>query len=230
MWCTATPQIGTSPRMRGKRGKQGYYLLRKRNIPAHAGKTLGVTLKSSIMPEHPRACGENSYKGSRWYNDRGTSPRMRGKHHILAAPGFCRRNIPAHAGKTRYHRPNRRLDPEHPRACGENAHPTKCRCDRGGTSPRMRGKLPQPQQSRARRRNIPAHAGKTPESPPPPRAPEHPRACGENGPLSYPRGVKRGTSPRMRGKPLESKRVYSPRRNIPAHAGKTRVIVVYIDD
>ena len=92
-------------------------------------------------------------------------------------------------------------------------------------------------------RNIPAYAGKTPSSPPRNAAmTEHPRVCGENNAFTYSAWARRGTSPRMRGKPPESitsaaDRGTSPRmrgkpeltrrmtrtlRNIPAYAGKTQ--------
>ena len=92
----------------------------------------------------------------------------------------------------------------------------------GGTSPRTRGK-PKPATWWVKpRRNIPAHAGKTPRK----LCPfwvlkEHPRARGENMvAVGFPRvGV--GTSPRTRGKPADVLNQALRSRNIPAHAGKT---------
>ena len=73
-------------------------------------------------------------------------------------------------------------------------------------------------------RNIPAHAGKTQRwyqhfhgfA-------EHPRACGENPPSTPIRPLAPGTSPRMRGKLNINNHIPLSFRNIPAHAGKTRV-------
>ena len=87
----------------------------------------------------------------------------------------------------------------------------------------MRGKRPDGVCVPVRRGNIPAYAGKTGINHKSQQiTEEHPRVCGENGPLSYPRGVKRGTSPRMRGKRHGDSNGWSDRRNIPAYAGKTQ--------
>ena len=71
-------------------------------------------------------------------------------------------------------------------------------------------------------RNIPAYAGKTltmrvttlEER-------EHPRVCGENSICSGIVLYNRGTSPRMRGKPIADNQGELEKRNIPAYAGKT---------
>ena len=72
-------QLGTSPRMRGKRRPNSRNPWRFRNIPAYAGKTLG---RFSWFPqgwEHPRVCGENFFEKFCSACASGTSPRMRGK-------------------------------------------------------------------------------------------------------------------------------------------------------
>ena len=86
----------------------------------------------------------------------------------------------------------------------------------------MRGKQAAEVAANARGRNIPAYAGKTEKySVEGPVRQEHPRVCGENGfwhALTY---RKRGTSPRMRGKPGRLPQRGQGVRNIPAYAGKT---------
>ena len=111
---------GTSPRTRGKRAWWLLVLLGRRNIPAHAGKTPLHTPRAVIVPEHPRARGENPPLGGSGRKIRGTSPRTRGKHHQNMAPGYRCRNIPAHAGKTRHLLDRPPGLQEHPRARGEN--------------------------------------------------------------------------------------------------------------
>ena len=128
---------------------------------------------------------------------------MRGKqpHHTSEYYRFG--NIPAYAGKTfvRQSRPLARS--EHPRVCGENMGFRVRESRPVGTSPRMRGKLPQQHAGRNPRRNIPAYAGKTQGSNTSGQAPkEHPRVCGENMVASPGRQRGTGTSPRMRGKHL----------------------------
>ena len=109
-----------------------------------------------------------------------------------------------------------------PRACGENIHPDLSYFREQGISPRMRGKqLLKPCQW-ASTGNIPAYAGKTAfETLPMGFDREHPRVCGEN-PATPPRdGLTVGTSPRMRGKPLQCGVGDVSSGNIPAYAGKT---------
>ena len=147
---------------------------------------------------------------------------MRGKPQVLGSVGECPRNIPAHAGKTYVGVGWVSTPQEHPRACGENEWLTPHLPSRGGTSPRMRGKLNYDAPAGSRDGNIPAHAGKTfrvmeyltPDQ-------EHPRACGENSLSILSIIHRRGTSPRMRGKPDRVRSWVVAGRNIPAHAGKT---------
>ena len=69
---------------------------------------------------------------------------------------------------------------------------------------------------------IPAHAGKTGLGGlAATLTGAHPRACGENGALFMSRGIRSGSSPRMRGKPWRRSFLSLETRLIPAHAGKT---------
>ena len=113
-------QEGTSPRTRGKPHRHRRRQRRLRNIPAHAGKTASLRALPCLMTEHPRARGENP-DGSQWgYSAEGTSPRTRGKHVVVGYQTTAARNIPAHAGKTKYRFWVFRRAAEHPRARGEN--------------------------------------------------------------------------------------------------------------
>ncbi len=120
--------VGSSPRMRGKRGAPSSASGARRFIPAHAGKTnrtrRSSTARSGSSPRmrgkpprgpsphraptvHPRACGENTAPSlGRWCGS-GSSPRMRGKHFQQRVYREKPRFIPAHAGKTRFPRPGR---------------------------------------------------------------------------------------------------------------------------
>ena len=113
-----------------------------------------------------------------------------------------RRNIPAHAGKTKLMVKPLRPTQEHPRARGEN------QCEF--------------RHSHQAIRNIPAHAGKTCSFAfASRRGTEHTRARGENPRTASVHWSASGTSPRTRGKLMEVARKIAPDRNIPAHAGKT---------
>ncbi len=131
---------------------------------------------------HPRACGESEAVLDRAARLTGPSPRVRGKPcdpgRVYASVG----SIPARAGKATGTRFHRRATSVHPRACGESGSLTRWQRSVPGPSPRVRGKRPARAGSGARRRSIPARAGKAPSS----RCPSsggavHPRACGESG-------------------------------------------------
>ena len=53
---------------------------------------------------------------------------------------------------------------------------------------------------------------------------DHPRACGANAPVHVAARDPAGSSPRMRGKPVRSRRLRARRRIIPAHAGQTNSV------
>ena len=70
---------GSPPRVRGKpclrrRGRSS-----ERITPARAGKTFRFLLPAPRQEDHPRACGENSYRSVRSPSGAGSPPRVRGK-------------------------------------------------------------------------------------------------------------------------------------------------------
>ena len=147
--------------MRGKRYLYCRKLMRRRNIPAYAGKTRQQLPYLWEPQEHPRVCGENFTKCAPTEPAGGTSPRMRGKR-CRTRLGMRRcGNIPAYAGKTAGAVATLHQVEEHPRVCGENTGVCHSPRLRPGTSPRMRGKQVVKDWARAKTRNIPAYAGKT---------------------------------------------------------------------
>ena len=154
-------QLGSSPRMRGKRNCRSFADGRLGFIPAHAGKTLHRVALQVRVAVHPRACGENrSSRVSRPTTD-GSSPRMRGKLEALQGRPVRHGFIPAHAGKTASSPSRSCPESVHPRACGENTVSVVAPRARSGSSPRMRGKLSAWKVGREVQGFIPAHAGKT---------------------------------------------------------------------
>ena len=69
-------------------------------IPAHAGKTMWPGSARTWTGAHPRSRGENIIVCREMCSRQGSSPLTRGKLHLVSAPCFWRRLIPAHAGKT----------------------------------------------------------------------------------------------------------------------------------
>ena len=150
-------------------------------IPARAGETAASGASNPTDRVHPRACGGNATGFLGKMQSVGPSPRVRGKRSRYSASDS--------------------VMPVHPRACGGNGG--RGPDDRGypGPSPRVRGKLPRCLASEYRWRSIPARAGETL------RVYSflyllrvHPRACGGNRPSPEWTGLRRGPSPRVRGK------------------------------
>ena len=213
---------GTSPRTRGKQLNVPNITPSRRNIPAHAGKTLQLRPRGERAAEHPRARGENVSIAEPFSRGNGTSPRTRGKQKSVIHSNADLRNIPAHAGKTpTFDYPHGRTS-EHPRARGENIERPLQPLGSLGTSPRTRGKRDNRFLRRCTGRNIPAHAGKTVTYFSGRRTTkEHPRARGENLLRILISQPDAGTSPRTRGKQHKHQISSKLHRNIPAHAGKT---------
>ena len=113
--------------------------------------------------------------------------------------------IPAYAGSTRLLRALLARQWDHPRVCGEHLCSAMEKMGNGGSSPRMRG---------ARRRIvldgrpkgiIPAYAGSTAGATDQlTTMGDHPRVCGEHIYLRKREKVDGGSSPRMRGAPLQA--------------------------
>ena len=156
----------------------------------------------------------------------GSSPLTRGKHHgaqrAVHPPGL----IPAHAGKTGVPTPHAGQATAHPRSRGENG----CVGDEGagvaGSSPLTRGKHAVGAEPVGVVGLIPAHAGKTDNG----RVghdwpPAHPRSRGENEEGSARCERSGGSSPLTRGKPAHRGPLSPQRRLIPAHAGKTPIVL-----
>ena len=151
--------------------------------PADAGKTPLCPPKNRQCADHPRGCGENLDKFPLGNINRGSPPRMRGKHQALFFLSVVVRITPADAGKTE--KPCRHFECawDHPRGCGENRNRQGYTRSGRGSPPRMRGK-------RGRRNeHIVTDM-------------DHPRGCGENITSMFLLPVAIGSPPRMRGKPI----------------------------
>ena len=193
-----------------------------RIIPAHAGQTTFLHTIALCFPDHPRACGANTFLISSLNCGNGSSPRMRGKHSNTVAEKHPIRIIPAHAGQTTVFDGLKSIDADHPRACGANGTLLISARPLGGSSPRMRGKPRGSGNAVHGRRIIPAHAGQTTSNyTAKMKAADHPRACGANRTLNNGSNVVNGSSPRMRGKPGHGQFSFRVERIIPAHAGQT---------
>ena len=214
--------VGSPPRVRGKRRSASRLRSKPGITPARAGKTQQTVLALLLLRDHPRACGENDPLPPAANCKMGSPPRVRGKLSCRCAEWALSRITPARAGKTLLRRAELWTYSDHPRACGEN-QPRGNLLDNGsGSPPRVRGKRPAGRSSDGRSRITPARAGKTPSAM---RciasAMDHPRACGENEILIHRRRAAAGSPPRVRGKPRARCRLSAEIRITPARAGKT---------
>ena len=112
--------LGSSPRVRGKRGSWSTSRCQVRLIPARAGKTRPTACRRCRCRAHPRACGENMGAWTYVIQPVGSSPRVRGKPLFVNGFHLSFGLIPARAGKTRQVSEPRTPSSAHPRACGEN--------------------------------------------------------------------------------------------------------------
>ena len=160
-WEDSRGARGSSPRVRGKPAQADEHTIRRRLIPACAGKTCTARLWASRWWAHPRVCGENWVGGPNNFMRGGSSPRVRGK------PPYPTRHtspcglIPACAGKTFSCVRLFISSPAHPRVCGENSVALTAGRHGRGSSPRVRGKHPACAFHCSGRGLIPACAGKT---------------------------------------------------------------------
>ena len=129
---------------------------------------------------------------------------------------------PAYAGKSANTIADMPGDWDHPRACGEKGRQAWEKPVQRGSSPRMRGKVQQPQQRGSAPGITPAHAGKSCHvNKAGTRCKDHPRVCGEKSSSHRASSPVLGSPPRMRGKGFYHKVLRFHQGITPAYAGKS---------
>ena len=191
-------------------------------IPAHAGKTFGMSPIPAHRWDYPRSRGENDTVDRALMVPWGLSPLTRGKLTAAFAKSKESGTIPAHAGKTFDERVRLAEVADYPRSRGENTANALTQAAGYGLSPLTRGKRDLSGIGCHLTGTIPAHAGKTrPQSEPRGAPGDYPRSRGENRSCSTMTRCARGLSPLTRGKPIHRTARRAPGGTIPAHAGKT---------
>ena len=152
---------GSSPLTRGKRDCLAVGLRNRGLIPAHAGKTVKVSVVAETKKAHPRSRGENWEPMRAARVCTGSSPLTRGKRGRAAGWWVSSGLIPAHAGKTSTYSHTRAHPRAHPRSRGENKVIGQGYSGAWGSSPLTRGKQVRKISSLTTCGLIPAHAGKT---------------------------------------------------------------------
>ncbi len=200
--------------MRGKRTPTAIHKGIQRITPAYAGKTLRDRRTVASTADHPRVCGENYLEIDRPPAERGSPPRMRGKHKNAETKAELQRITPAYAGKTGRGGMYQATATDHPRVCGENLERKGFIVTKTGSPPRMRGKHTANLRKLPNARITPAYAGKTLNGRVNARRnKDHPRVCGENTVMCYCNTQPTGSPPQVRGKltpPLYQRGIYTP--------------------
>ena len=89
---------GSSPRLRGTRGRHRSHPRVPRFIPAPAGNAAARCWEVVLATVHPRACGERAGPPVLPQRDHGSSPRLRGTRPLVRLVRRDQRFIPAPAG------------------------------------------------------------------------------------------------------------------------------------
>ena len=148
---------------------------------------------------------------------------MRGARRLFSERRRLRWIIPADAGSTPSRPYTSCPSEDHPRGCGEHRRSTYSSSSPRGSSPRMRGAHNVTIKDKTVHGIIPADAGSTTEQFSRNFAKkDHPRGCGEHRHYRCLEWAWRGSSPRMRGAPCLTVRIYPWPGIIPADAGSTR--------
>ena len=202
LWRSPPPgRAGSPPRVRGKLPSLSTWTRIVGLTPACAGKTDECVEVGGEVGAHPRVCGENTIRLRIEWVNRGSPPRVRGKHGLECAAHCAFRLTPACAGKTCCGGRPLQGGPAHPRVCGENRDDWARRSARSGSPPRVRGKRGLREDFFLGTRLTPACAGKTRTcSSGNAGSAAHPRVCGENVLDDLGRRGVAGSPPRVRGK------------------------------
>ena len=112
-------------------------------IPASAGQTGNIRQPLSHRRAHPRECGADRSPATFVRSAAGSSPRVRGRQSRMTAKLDPTGLIPASAGQTMNELLMYGTVGAHPRECGADSKGTKLVVRGKGSSPRVRGRLPQ---------------------------------------------------------------------------------------
>ena len=193
-----------------------------RIIPARAGPTVLPNFCALSDADHPRSCGANCIGFPFIILWCGSSPLVRGQRvqAILTTDKF--RIIPARAGPTDPDSGHARGPADHPRSCGANKFDWRDISPVIGSSPLVRGQLKDDDDARLRIRIIPARAGPTSVwNRTSIHGADHPRSCGANSVNMQMVKAVSGSSPLVRGQPMQKMPPLPRFRIIPARAGPT---------
>ena len=177
---------GSSPHVRGTRGRSGSRTRAPGIIPACAGNTRPVRRPPVRGGDHPRMCGEHMVGHQHRRHHPGSSPHVRGTPAVVP-PAVGRIGIiPACAGNTHSWEDEQHQKRDHPRMCGEHLQALGQEKGHAGIIPACAG-------------NTSTFLGMCR------RAGDHPRMCGEHAVVGGVVAGRQGSSPHVRGTPRSSR-------------------------
>ena len=188
--------------MRGKDKNDDFGVQQIRITPAYAGKSCQRSRHFPACRDHPRLCGEKTYRYVWRLKGTGSPPPMRGKDEMKDNVILKSRITPAYAGKRRNHDSNGNHRRDHPRLCGEKIISPDMYVRFNGITPAYAGKRTDPEQG----------SGHTED---------HPRLCGEKRRFASLWLPVVGSPPPMRGKVHTGSSVFELCGITPAYAGKS---------
>ena len=117
--------IGSSPcvwgQVDGERARVGYY----RIIPMRVGTSLNTFVPSSMIQDHPHACGDKTTSRNELSSKRGSSPCVWGQDIWQFSINGTVRIIPMRVGTRQREDAMKQLAEDHPHACGDKTKEIK---------------------------------------------------------------------------------------------------------
>ena len=235
---------GSPPRVRELLNGRGIHGHAQGITPACAGITAISLPIKACMQDHPRVCGNYPISRNSTSTAAGSPPRVRELRLDKLIAVFVRRITPACAGITLCSFIRLSYFKDHPRVCGNYAHPHNLRSNPEGSPPRVRELLTVPAILKGKYRITPACAGITSNSSAclisskdHPRVcgnyteimfffvfqGDHPRVCGNYQFWQFRIFFRQGSPPRVRELPKDTLLDEAVRRITPACAGITNV-------
>ena len=181
----AVPSVTTvHPRVCGERGRRGTIAAAALgSSPRVRGTALGALPHEALRRFIPACAGNGTWFACGSPGATGSSPRVRGTGASWMRDSSSLRFIPACAGNGAGAGARAAGRAVHPRVCGERFALAGGDEPEIGSSPRVRGTVPEAARGRHDPRFIPACAGNGARCcPQPTRSSVHPRVCGERGP------------------------------------------------
>ena len=117
--CAKRAMKGSPPHVRGKVNGNIANHIAYRITPACAGKSPALDGMGHAFQDHPRMCGEKTFRVFNGRIAKGSPPHVRGKAFYSSKILFLGRITPACAGKSDIFKSLVITEKDHPRMCGE---------------------------------------------------------------------------------------------------------------